>query len=212
MTCSHSTVNLDTPSACGGVVHFPVYFIVSGIASGAALLLMIHHIACRGKVPAELESPMTALGKLLGATISLILLMRIGKIITSLGGAVSARQSALALLSGPLSQSFWIGEVILAGVLPLGLILATKARNTRLLGWVGGLFLIGSFMAKTNMIVADQLTSVKESYFGGISQSPALIDYCVASSEWLVLVFGLGLFFTLHFLGEKLLKLNATSP
>ena len=191
-------------------IYFPVFLVVSGIVAGAALLLVIHNIVYRFRVPNDLQDSMTALGKLMGLGLGIMIFLYAWKIISSLyTEPQGAYQAVQALLSGPLSRSFWGGEILLAVLVPLILIIGSRARNNAALGLGGLTFLIGLFFTRYDFIVAGQLPPMRQGLEGsGVHTVNGLAQYAPSPVEWMIFGLGLGLFLFLYFLAERYLDLQ----
>ena len=191
-------------------IYFPVFLVVSGIVAGAALLLVIHNIVYRFRVPNDLQDSMTALGKLMGLGLGIMIFLYAWKIISSLyTEPQGAYQAVQTLLSGPLSRSFWGGEILLAVLVPLILIIGSRARNNAALGLGGLTFLIGLFFTRYDFIVAGQLPPMRQGLEGsGVHTVNGLAQYAPSPVEWMIFGLGLGLFLFLYFLAERYLDLQ----
>lgn len=191
-------------------IYFPVFLVVSGIVAGAALLLVIQNIVYRFRVPNDLQDSMTALGKLMGLGLGIMIFLYAWKIISSLyTEPQGAYQAVQALLSGPLSRSFWGGEILLAVLVPLILIIGSRARNNAALGLGGLTFLIGLFFTRYDFIVAGQLPPMRQGLEGsGVHTVNGLAQYAPSPVEWMIFGLGLGLFLFLYFLAERYLDLQ----
>lgn len=193
-------------------IYMSTSFVVSGICSGAALLILVHNLLYRFRIPPILNNTMQSLGKLMGICIGVMIFLYLWKILTSLSNSGSLDPSFLAIsamLSGPLSGNFWVGEILLAILLPLILIAVTGARSTGALGLSSLIFLIGFFFTKYDIIIAGQLPAVRGGVVGYDSQQAlTLSTYFPAVGEWMIFVLGFGVFFTLYFIAEKILDLR----
>lgn len=191
-------------------VYFSIFLVVSGITAGAALLLAIHNIIYKFNVPEQLHSGMKALGKLMGAGIGVMIFLYLWKILASVytqpGDSYLA---AKALLWGSLSANFWIGELGLAVVVPLLIIVLTKSSNMKALGVAGIIFMIGLFFTRYDFIVAGQLPTMREALPGsGVNAVNGLAQYAPSSGEWMIFALGWGVFIFLYFLAERFLILD----
>ena len=192
-------------------IYFSTFLVISGITAGAAMLMLIHNIVYKGRIPSELEDSMNALGKLMGLGIGMMIFLYFWKIMSSLyTEPKGAYQAVLAMLTGPLSLNFWVGEVGLAVVLPLLIIVVTKARNMKALGVAGFIYMIGLFFTRYDFIVAGQLPPMRAGYEGsGVHTTiSGLVHYSPSAGEWMIFALGWGVFLFLYFAAEKFLDLN----
>ncbi len=191
--------------------YFPVFLVVSGIVGGAALLTVVYNVVYKLRIPGEYAAGMKSLGRVMGLGIAGMMVLYFWKFASSLytqpEGAYEAAQS---LLTGPLAVPFWIGEVGLALLVPLVLILWTKGDNPNILGLSGVLYLLGMFFTRYDFIVAGQLPPMREGLEGsGVHTVNGLAQYAPSSVEWMVFCLAIGVFFLLYFLAERYLDLEA---
>ncbi|MEF8889589.1 MAG: NrfD/PsrC family molybdoenzyme membrane anchor subunit [Desulfohalobiaceae bacterium] len=191
--------------------YFPVFLVVSGIVGGAALLTVVYNVVYKLRIPGEYAAGMKSLGRVMGLGIAGTMVLYFWKFASSLytqpEGAYEAAQS---LLTGPLAAPFWIGEVGLALLVPLVLILWTKGDNPNILGLSGVLYLLGMFFTRYDFIVAGQLPPMREGLEGsGVHTVNGLAQYAPSSVEWMVFCLAIGVFFLLYFLAERYLDLEA---
>lgn len=191
-------------------VYFSTFLVISGITAGAALLMVVHNIIYNFNIPENLKSSMNALGKIMGMGIGMMAFLYLWKILSSMYTQPGdAYMSVMALIKGPLSKNFWFGEIILAVVLPLLIIVVTKAKNTKALGIAGIIFMIGLFFTRYNFVVAGQLPPMRKGLEGsGVETVGGLLHYSPSATEWMIFILGWGLFLLLYFAAEKFLDLD----
>lgn len=192
-------------------IYFPAYLVVSGIAGGAALLMIIYNIVYKFNVPDTFSDAMTGLGKLMGTCIGIMIFLLAWKIVSSLYTEPQDSYSAVkTLINGPLFINFWIGEIVFAFMLPLALLIISRLENMRILGLAGLFFMIGMFFTRYDFIVAGQLPPMRAGYEGsGVHTLNGLVHYAPSLVEWMIFAFGLGLFLFFYFLSERYLKMDA---
>jgi molybdopterin-containing oxidoreductase family membrane subunit len=171
--------------------------------------LVVYHIVYKFEVPAALRDTMQGLGKLMGLCIAGMVFLYFWKIMSAVyTQPQGAYEAAAALLAGPLAGKFWIGEVLLAMVLPLALILLVRGASVKTLGLAGLIHLVGLFFTRYDFIIAGQLPVMREGYPGsGVHTVNGLAQYAPSGGEWLIFALGLGVFFVLYFGAEKFLNL-----
>lgn len=194
-------------------IYFPAFLVASGIAGGAALLMVVYNVVYKLDIPVLYRDAMTMLGRLMGICITVMIFLLVWKAATSL---YTSPQDAIeafgALTFGPLALNFWVGEVILSLVVPMILLLVGGFGNMKTMGVGGLLFLIGMFFTRLDFIVAGQLPPMREGLEGaGVTTVRGLVTYTPAVGEWMIFGLGLGLFFFLYFMSERYLNLEDTS-
>jgi len=191
-------------------IYFSTFLVISGITAGAALLMLVHNIIYKFNVPSELDSTFKALSKLMGGGIGMMMFLYLWKIMSSLyTEPAGAYQSVIAMIKGPLSLNFWIGEMGLAIVIPLVILAVTKGANKVASGFAGLLFMIGLFFTRFDFVVAGQLPPMREGLRGsGVHTVNGLATYTPSLGEWGIFMLGFGVFFLLYFAAEKFLNLD----
>jgi molybdopterin-containing oxidoreductase family membrane subunit len=191
-------------------IYFSTFLVVSGVTAGAALLILVHYVVYKGSVPEALKPALVSLGKMMGGGIGVMMFLYLWKMLSSIFTEPGdAYVSAIALVNGPLSANFWIGEMLLAVVIPLALIVMAKG-NVKALALAGFVFLIGLFFTRYDFVVAGQLPPMREGLAGSgvLTDVTGLAMYSPSVSEWLIYLFGFGVFFLLYFSAEKFLNLE----
>lgn len=191
-------------------IYFSTFLVISGITAGAAMLILVHNIVYKGRIPSELNDTINALAKLMGLGIGVMIFLYFWKIMSSLYTEPKGSYEAItAMLFGQLAPNFWIGEVLLAVVIPL-LIIVTNSKNPRMLKFASISFMIGLFFTRYDFIVAGQLPVLREPLPGAgvMVNSAGLAIYSPSIVEWMVFCLGWGVFLTLYFAAEKFLDLN----
>ncbi|GAB1537257.1 hypothetical protein ADMFC3_28880 [Geovibrio sp. ADMFC3] len=194
-------------------IYFSTFLVVSGVTAGAALLILVHTIVYKGSLPAELKPSMVSLGKLMGGGIGVMMFLYLWKMLSSIFTEPGdAYMSVMSLINGPLSFNFWIGEMLLAVILPLALIVTAKG-SIKKLSMAGFIFLIGLFFTRFDFVVAGQLPPMRKGLAGSgvITDAAGFAFYSPSMLEWLVYMFGFGVFFLLYFSAEKFLNLETES-
>ena len=191
-------------------IYFSTFLVISGITAGAGLLMLIHNIVYKFNIPAELTKPMNALAKLMGGGIGMMMFLYLWKILTSLFNAPDgAYQSLMSLIAGPLAANFWIGEMGLAIIVPLLLLIVAKG-NTKIYGVAGLVFMVGLFFTRFDFVVAGQLPVMRAGYEGSnvVTDASGLATYSASAGEWGIFMLGIGTALILYFAAEKFLNLN----
>lgn len=184
-------------------IYFSVFLVVSGITAGAGVLILVHYIIYKGKVPSEIKGSLQSLGKLMGGGIGIMAFLYLWKMISSLSSPGDNYVAAYELVYGSLSLNFWGGEILLGVIIPLIFIALSKGR-IGFLATAGFVFLIGLFFTRYDFIIAGQLPIVKQGFINSVQ----IASYRPSISEWLIYIFGLGVFFLLYFVAEKFLNLE----
>ncbi|MFQ5693259.1 MAG: NrfD/PsrC family molybdoenzyme membrane anchor subunit, partial [Nitrospinota bacterium] len=132
---------------------FPIIFLVSALASGAALLTFLY--AFFGRREEGFQETLRGLAQLLALFIGVDLLMVASDFLVHLYGAIPEVTEVLrAIIAGPYWYTFWGGQIFLGAVVPL-LILALPGtrRSTACLGLAGLSAVAGIVGVRLNLVI-----------------------------------------------------------
>lgn len=133
---------------------FPIIFIVSALASGAALLTFI--VAFFGRMPKSERTELTqTLGKLTAGILAFDLLLIWSEFSIGFYGAIPEDLEALRLIVfGPFWWVFWLQQLLFGAIAPMILILwPTTGRNPYWVGLAGLMVVIGIFGVRLNIVI-----------------------------------------------------------
>lgn len=153
---------------------FPIIFIVSALASGAALLTFI--VAFFGRMPKEERIELTlALGKLTAGILAFDLLLIWSEFSIGFYGAIPEDLDALRLIVfGPFWWVFWLQQLLFGAIVPIILILWPKTgRNPYWVGLAGLMVVIGIFGVRLNIVIPALSMPVLEGLAEAYSVVPA---------------------------------------
>ena len=111
----------------------PIYFILSAYVSGSAILvlsLVLHH-GSKSQDPApEIREPVRSLGQLLLIFLGIYLFFVIWKLVAAQYGQIPGEfESAMVLVNGPLALQFWLVEITLGLLVPIAILIYTRAQR-----------------------------------------------------------------------------------
>jgi molybdopterin-containing oxidoreductase family membrane subunit len=143
----------------------PVYFIVTALVSGAALLLLVTYLAdffATGALRDEHAALVESLRKLLALFLGLLAFFTAWRVLAGVqGGHYHKAEATQAFLTGPLFTSFWFFEVFLMMVVPLAILLGPWRRAPSYLAAAGALPVASMFVTRFNFVYSGQMFSLK---------------------------------------------------
>lgn len=191
---------------------FPVIFLVSALASGAALLTFI--TAFFGERDEEQRTLTLRLGRLTGGLIGLdLFLLMVESLVGLYGGVPMHVASYKAIIAGPFWFVFWIIQFGLGALVPLVLVFGPATRGSvKWLGVAGLLVVVGIVGVRLNIVIpALSVLEFKELAWAFVD--PRMSNYYFPSLiEWLSSLGVVGFFSMLFGLGMKLLPLMREVP
>jgi len=187
----------------------PIYFILSALVSGGAIVSMIvyfNHKESGTPMPQKYEDFMATLGKLQALFLTILIFFVIWKIIPAIYGHPPEKfEATMAMLTGPLSFNFWFFEVLLGMLIPVVILLNPRTRTPGGVMWAGLLSTIGIFFMRYDLVIAGQLVSMRE---GAADLTNGLLSYVPSITELAIVIGAISLCLFLYTLAEHLLPLD----
>lgn len=188
--------------------YMPIYFITSAMMSGCAAVVFFTWLGYKAngwKMSPALEKSLMVTAQLGATLIAVIMFFTTWKMISGISGQPPGKYEAMqALISGPYSVNFWIGEIMLGMVLPFAIILAVRARNMQALFIASVSSVIGIFFMRYDLVVVGQIVP---HYHGmGINDLPHLFSYMPSLHEIMITIGGLALCAMGFLMGERLFR------
>ncbi|NLF64587.1 MAG: polysulfide reductase NrfD [Chloroflexi bacterium] len=184
----------------------PVMFLVSAIAAGSALLLLLTVLFWPNKEEAAYQENVARLARLTGWLL-LAGVFAAGIIgLTSLyqGGNPMRTEAIMLILTGPFWWSFWLVHVLLGVFVPV-LLLFQRGEQPRWAG-IAALLSVVTFVAVTlNVVIPTLATPELEGLAGAFVHDKLNFNYVPNLVEWLVILFVVGLGGMLYGLGLRFL-------
>jgi len=174
----------------------PVYFVVSALVSGTALLTLAIVLTYRlgRKEMGSVKGLVQSLGKLLLAFLAVFLVFTAWRILST--------GNAADFLLGRLGGNFWVFEIFMGILVPMVILLIPKTRTMLGIGLASFMVMVGMFLARYDFVVAGQLTSAgREGQAAGLGLMPSL-------TEMLVVLGSFALFAALYLIGNRFLPLS----
>lgn len=188
----------------------PIYFILSALVSGGAIVSMIvyfNHKESGTPMPQRYEEFMGTLGKLQALFLTILIFFVVWKIIPALYGHPPEKfEATMATLSGPLAFNFWFFEVLLGMLIPVVILLNPRTRTPGGVMWAGLLSTCGIFFMRYDLVVAGQLVSMRE---GAADLTNGLLQYTPSITELAIVIGAISLCLFLYTLAEHFLPLQA---
>ncbi len=184
--------------------YYPVYFLISALFTGYALLLTVTIISYgvrREKMLPWVRKLILEMSQVLAVLLAVGFVLTSYRLVSGLFNPAS-RGAVLLLLKGPFSPAFWIFEVGFMYVIPAFILLYAVSKK-KLGGVLSGsvMVLVGAFVMRYDFIVAGQVyPNIKE---GLPSYMPTLME------SFLILGIFAG-FLLVYTIGEKILPLKET--
>jgi len=190
--------------------YLSIYFIMSALLSGSALLAVMFYIFAKVNKTEKLEinhiHVVSSLGKLLALFLATTIFFIAWKIISGLYGQVPGKyESIMAILKGPLAFNFWTFEVAIGMLIPFVILLTKGGFQPKRVFSAALLVIVGIFFMRLDLVAAGQIIPI-EVVNGAVETTYRSIN--VSWTEAAVLLGGIGGTILLYLLGEKFFNLN----
>jgi molybdopterin-containing oxidoreductase family membrane subunit len=180
---------------------FPIIFIVEALLSGGALITLLTYIFLKDR---EL---VIYLGKIvLGLLLFYVLLFLSETLVVFYGHIPQHIASYRIMMFGNYAWVFWIGQVLLVGLLPLFLLISGK-NSARIISLASLLIVIGFIAVRFNIVVPGVVIPAFEGLRTAIVDSRLKFEYIPSLMEWLFELWVVSVGMILFLLGQRYLPL-----
>ncbi len=190
----------------------PLYFILSALVSGGALIsIIVYYNYQFRKIPLPTRYPqfIDTLAKLQALFLMILTFFVTWKIIPGLYGRPPEKfEATMALLTGPMAFNFWFFEVLIGMLIPIGLLLSKKFRTPFGVMLAGLFCTVGIFFMRYDLVLGGQIVPMRDNgqeLVGGLlSYTPSLAEFAIVGGALATCMF-------LYTLAEKIFDLEMKS-
>lgn len=192
----------------------PIYIILSAIASGAALVIILSAVSYGGisRLSDKTKDAVSGVVKVFALALGVLIFFEIWKLITSIYGApLEKYEATLALMFGPMKVTFWVFEVFLGLLLPFILLIATKAQNLKVAVVAAISSITGIFFMRYNLVYAGQIVPMRPDAPGaGVQNSlpNGLVAYSPSLTEIAIVIGAIAICCALYLIADKFVNLS----
>jgi molybdopterin-containing oxidoreductase family membrane subunit len=209
ITCGN--LNMNSDMALLGARGFwaenymPLFFLITSTLLGTGMMVILLWLGTwlhDRKLDSGAQASLGALFKLSFVLIIGVLAYSAMKILGGFSVKFTENPEAMALLvRGDFAVNFWLGEIVLAGVLPLLLLtLSNGGKRLGLFALAGLSALIGIFVIFYDLIIVGQLIPHFHQY--NLYDVPAFYSYSPSLHEVMMVVGSVGFFISAVLVGE----------
>ena len=164
--------------------YLPIFFIISALVSGSALLALIVYFnhSLRGiELSPQYKKFMGTLGRLQSLLLGILIFFVVWRTIPGLYAKYPGiYEATMAAITGHLSVNFWFFEALLGLVVPFVLLVNRSTRTPFGVMLAGLLTTIGIFFMRYDMVVAGQIVPMRNSSGG---DATVLLHYIPSVAE-----------------------------
>ncbi len=186
-------------------VFYPTYFILTAFITGVFIAYIMMGFRYKLSFPKEIQTMLGGLAKIQALLISILIFFVTWKFLTDVYGGMPNRAEVAEHILG--SWTFW-AEVILAMLIPLTIILASKASAYKAIFFASLSGMVGIFFMRYNLVHDTQLKPLQEMKIREYQLQPEWIHYFPSATEIMISLGGLGLCLALYYVGTKLFSLD----
>jgi molybdopterin-containing oxidoreductase family membrane subunit len=183
---------------------FPILFLLSALASGAALLTVTAAIFQDGW--RTNRDTVLALGRLVLLLLLLEVLFQFSEILIAYAGGVPGHTASLDLiLGGPYAWVFWIVQLLIGTLIPILLLAGPTRSDPRFVSLAGLMIVLGFIGVRLNIVIPGLATEEIRGMMEAISSPRISTAYIPSTTEWMLTAGIVGLGLLLFGVGEMLL-------
>ncbi|WP_432822655.1 NrfD/PsrC family molybdoenzyme membrane anchor subunit [Trichloromonas sp.] len=187
----------------------PLYFILSALVSGGALIsIIVYYNYQFRKIPLPARYPqfLNTLAKLQALFLMILIFFIVWKIIPGLYGRPPEKYEAtMAVLTGPMAFNFWVFEVLIGMIAPVLILLNKKCRTPFGVMVAGALCTVGIFFMRYDLVIAGQIVPMREGSDGVVN---GLLSYTPSLAEYGIVLGAMATCMFLYTLAEKVFDLE----
>ncbi|MDA8161469.1 MAG: polysulfide reductase NrfD [Desulfobacteraceae bacterium] len=220
IACLAANLNMKADMSVLGAREFwrenymPLYFVIQATLLGCSATLFFNWFAGRLNshiMTNEVKDALSVIGKFGLVLLFLSSLFTGWKIEAGLLNKMSENHDAMTLLlKGAYSLNFWGGEVGLAIVIPILLIIIGKSKNVYALAAAGLTCLVGTFFMIYDLVVVGQLIPVFHKY--NVIDFPKYLSYTPSLHEDMIFVGAISFVFTAFLIWEHFYMIKTSAP
>ena len=183
---------------------FPILFLVSALASGGALLMVVAAIF-QGGYRRNAET-IVALGKLVLGLLVLDVIFQASEYLVAGYGSVPGHRESLELMfTGKYWWAFWFIQLGIGTVIPIVILASRRGRDALWAAGAGLLIAVAFISVRLNIVIPALATEEIKGFTSAVTNDRITTDYFPSVMEWLVTLGIVGLGLLLFGLGEYLL-------
>jgi molybdopterin-containing oxidoreductase family membrane subunit len=186
---------------------FPIMFIVEALLSGGALITILTYYFYPKKGSLEHQDLVKFLGRIVLGLLFLYILLFISELLISLYGRIPQHIASYRFLFyGQYAPFFWIGQVLLAVVIPL-FILTFKGKSALAVAVATFLIVVGFIFIRLNIVIPGGIVPVFEGLRNAYIDPRLKFEYFPSLMEWLFELWVLSVGMIIFLAGKKILPL-----
>ncbi|MEN8189717.1 MAG: NrfD/PsrC family molybdoenzyme membrane anchor subunit [Thermodesulfobacteriota bacterium] len=186
--------------------YMPLFFLTLSVLSACGAVMFftwLSHFIRGQEISGDTRLALTGIAKLAVSLLAVSLFFVMFKVLSGIGLVPTNNPEAMDLLvKGDFALNFWIGEVGLAVVLPLLLLVVTRLDSPEMMALAGISTLAGIFVIFYDLSIVGQLIPHYAAY--NIVDLPKYYSYSPSLHEIMITLGGVAFAFSAFFFGETL--------
>lgn len=191
--------------------YYPIYFLLSALFTSSAMIIFITVTTYKVtgmQMSERLQESLRFIGKMLVYLLVIALFFLYWKLVS---GHYAHKKEAYKLLTGEWAFNFWVFEVLMTYLVPIGIIVYARFRDLNKMAIACLLVVVGLYVGRYDFIIVGQITpflgfSPFDSDLGGSLSHFA--SYTPSLTEITYSIGLLGFIWTSYVLGVKFLDLH----
>jgi molybdopterin-containing oxidoreductase family membrane subunit len=186
---------------------FPIMFIVEALLSGGALITLLTYFFSPNRGSLEHRELIRFLGRIVLGLLLFYVLLFISEILVVFYGEIPQHIGSYKfMMFGPYSWFFWVGQVLLAVLLPLSIFIF-RGKSSKAVTLASILIVLGFVMIRLNIVVPGGAVPAFEGLRTAFIDSRLKFEYFPSLMEWLFELWILSLGLMIFLGGRRFLPL-----
>lgn len=191
--------------------YYPIYFLLSALFASSAMIIFVTVTTYKVmglQLSERLKESLSLIGRMLVYLLVIALFFLYWKVVS---GHYAHKEEAYMLLTGKFAINFWVGEVLMTYLMPIGILAYSRFKDYNKMAIAGLMVFVGLYVGRYDFIIAGQLvpflafTPFDSDLGGSLS---AFATYTPSLTEIAYSIGLLGFIWTGYVLGIRYLPLH----
>lgn len=188
---------------------YPIYFLISALVSGTAVLTGFVAVFGAGKGSDEHKSIVKTLSYVVMGLLVFDLLLEASEILITLYGAIPSHTGPVKImLFGNFWWMFWVVHLLLGSLAPIALMIKNRASDVKITAIACFMIALAFMAVRVNLVIPSLATPHWKSLPGAFYDQRITWDYFPSMAEFSVLIGIFGLCGILYYLGMLYLPIT----
>jgi len=191
--------------------YYPIYFLLSALFTSSALIIFVTVVTYKAmgiQMSERLKESLRTIGTMLSYLLVVALFFLYWKLVS---GHFAHKKEAIMLLGGSFAVNFWVCEVLMTYLVPLGILAYARFKDLNIMAIAGLMVVVGLYVGRYDFIIVGQLVPFLGYAPFDATSANAVSSLATYTPSLAEIAYSIGLFgfiWTGYILGVKYLPLH----